>query len=86
MCAHYAQGARLVKWRFLSTSGEDPPPMDLVSPMRGDLTRRSAKIVFEAAKALTRRSERFLTVATERRKIAWLQRRIAAAGGRRSAL
>jgi hypothetical protein len=55
--------------------------MDLFSPVLGDLTPRSAKIVFEAAKALTRRSERFLTVATERRKIAPFQRRIAAAGG-----
>jgi hypothetical protein len=35
-----------------------------------DLTLPSARMVFEAAKALTQRSERFLTVTLERRKIA----------------
>jgi hypothetical protein len=43
-------------------------------------------MVFAAAKALSGRSERFLTQAIERRKIAWFQRRIALAGGRRGAL
>jgi hypothetical protein len=43
-------------------------------------------MVFEAAKALPQRSERFLTETIERRKIAWFQRRIALACGCRSAL
>ncbi len=60
--------------------------MDLFSPALGDRTLPSVKMVFEAAKALSGRSERFLTEAIERRKIAWFQRRIALAGGRRSAL
>jgi hypothetical protein len=60
--------------------------MDLFSPALGDLTPPSARMVFEAAKALPQRSERFLTETIERRKIAWFQRRIALAGGRRSAL
>jgi hypothetical protein len=60
--------------------------MDLFSPALGDLTLRSANVVFEAAKALSRKPQRFLTEAIERRKIAWVQRRIALAGGRGSAL
>jgi len=52
------------------------------SPVLEDLTVPSAKMVFEAAKALSRR----LTEAIERRKIAWFERRIALAGCRRSAL
>jgi hypothetical protein len=59
--------------------------MDLFSPALGD-TLPSARMVFEAAKALPQRSERFLTETIERRKIAWFQRRIALAGGCRSAL
>jgi pyruvate/2-oxoglutarate/acetoin dehydrogenase E1 component len=58
----------------------------LFSPVLEDLTVPSAKMVFEAAKALSRRSERFLTESIERRKIAGFQRRIAPAGGRRSAV
>jgi hypothetical protein len=57
--------------------------MDLFSPALGDLTLLSARMVFEAAKALSQRSERFLTATIERRKIAWFQR---LAGGSRSAL
>jgi hypothetical protein len=60
--------------------------MDLFSPALGDLTLLSARMAFEAAKALSQRSERFLTVTIERRKIASFQRRIALAGGSRSAL
>jgi hypothetical protein len=54
----------------------------LFSPVLEDLTVPSARMVFAAAKALSRR----LTEAIERRKIAWSQRRIARAGCRRSAL
>jgi pyruvate dehydrogenase E1 component beta subunit len=60
--------------------------MNLFSPALGDLMMPSARMVFEAARALCQPSERFLTVARERRKIAWFQRRIALTGGRRSAL
>jgi hypothetical protein len=42
----------------------------LFSPALVDLTLPSARMVFEAAKALSRRSERFLTITIERRKIA----------------
>jgi acetoin:2,6-dichlorophenolindophenol oxidoreductase subunit beta len=54
--------------------------MDLFSPALGDLTLPSVRMVFEAAKALPQRSERFLTEAIERRKIAWFQLWQAVAG------
>ena len=60
--------------------------MSPFSPALGDLTIPSARMVVEAAKALSRRSERFLTETSERRKIASFQRRVALAGGRRSIL